>query len=303
MMKKNNLIKMIVFSTAFLNTDAFSEDIRSKIINIPEQKVVNLAQPGSSQPIFSHNEKVDSVCDGECHKLQVSWLPLSEHTIITPEKEYIFTSAVEGIGVRIKHQRDSLDISLVRTANIVNAGKLSSSPLLRRTVKFYDKSDVLIKTVSEDISINGRVVSSGCFIPDSHNLNVKLPPVSMSQLIQSPAWKTLNEPSGQTVLNVQCDSPVKGALNLYFKPVMSDPSVNNPSVLPALTSSGKSSGVGFTMQLNNKPVIWDGATPSSITMGNTMDISIPIDVFYTRTTGNISPGNIHATALIVVKHQ
>lgn len=302
MMKKNNFLEAIFFSTLFIATEVLADEVRSNVINIPEQKISSLAHSSKSQPIFTHIEKMDSICDGECKKLDISWAPLSAPVLVTSENEYTFASGVEGVSVRIKIQRDLLNIDLIKAGNFVNAGKLSPSPLIRRTLKYFNESNVLIKTVSEDISMNGKVVSGGCFIPDGQNMNVKLPPVSLSQLNKTPAGQVLKESSGQTVIHVHCDSPLKSEMKLYFKSVMSDKSVNNPTVLPALTSSGKSSGVGFIMQLNNKPVVWDGTTPAPTFIENTMDISIPINVFYTRTTGDITPGPIHATGLIVFKH-
>ncbi|WP_395306106.1 fimbrial protein [Enterobacter sp. ECC-019] len=311
-MNKTILLNVILSTMLVLMKDTYANEISHRIIDIPEQKITSSGIL-SGEVIFSHIESFVDICEEECKKIDIEWTPLSGNKIVTPESEYLFHSGVNGIGIQIKipnmkqnrsaQQHSSMEVNLKRTGNTVIAGELLSTPLLRRTVKHIDENGHVIRLVSENIAVKGKIVNGGCYIPHGQDLNITLPVVSQNQLLGIPVGMPLAGINGQTSIRITCEHSSQNNIRLYFMPVSSGSTLMNSSILPALDASGDFSGAGFIVHVNNRKVIWDGATPILIELDNESEYSLPIQAYYTRTGQDIYPGHVQATGLIMAAYQ
>lgn len=308
-MKKTNTLKICFYLPwLFAHSSSATDNV---MINIPKQTVAHYESSRKNEELFSHVINFNSVCTTPCKKIEVTWTPLSEQlNLQESDSTYLFSSGVKGVGILFKPLDNSnianaqLKISVIKTENTIGSGELISTLLLRRNVKYIDENNSILKTESENFSVNGSVASGGCVIPHGQNLNITLPPVTQAQVMGVSPGQKLTGSAGQTSLNLHCDPGVAKEIRLFFKSLTSGNNIVGPSILPAVNDSGERSGIGFVMIVNNKQVMWDGTTPISIQPDKTSGtVDIPFRAYYTRTGDEVSIGNIEAVAAVIIKYR
>ncbi|HBA7796433.1 TPA: fimbrial protein [Escherichia coli] len=301
------LIIMALFISPWNISYVFADTIFNKNINLGSHSITPQDIVNSKVPFYIQTEQIKSECIGPCKQVRISWTPLAPVlNIAEPSQGFMFSSGVAGIAVLLKQNpyntiEQQLEVSLLKISNSTDSGELKSMPLLRRTVEQIGEHGNVINRLSEDISVSGTVNRSGCIIPQGQSLNMTLSPVSTSLLKNAVQGETLTSISADTFLSIRCEPNAVGALDLLFSAY--DRLSTQPMILPALTESGKQSGVGFIVKAQSKNISWDGKSILNIPfVTDGTSITIPFRAYYTKISDDINPGNVIARGMMTVKY-
>lgn len=307
-MKMRTILTSVALFSSILSIGcAFANDIFIKNISLGSHSLTPQNLASTVTPFYMQTEVFKSECIGTCKQVKISWTPLVSVLNTTKTNEgYLFPSGVDGIAVLLKPNVSNtgvqqLEISLMKTKDGAGSGEFSSTPLLRRNAEQINEDGLVINRISEDISVSGTVSRSSCMIPQGQSLNMTLSPISASLLKNTIKGSLITSISTDSFLNVQCESNTAGALDLLFTAY--DISPTQPTVLFGLTEAGKQSGVGFIVKAGDKEITWDGKKPITVPLSiESTSFTIPFRAYYTRTSGDINPGDISAHGLMTVKY-
>lgn len=300
--------KNIFYTVIFLSCigNALADENLNRIVNLGSQSLIPQQQVNTSVPFYTQNENFQSECTGDCKSTRTSWHPLS--SVLNPintDEGYIFKSGVSGISILIKPEKENqalnqqVQIGLIKTEEGTGAGMLTNTPLIRRITEKLDENGRVINRVNEDVNITGQVSRSGCLMPQGQSVNMTLPPISVTQLKRIHIGEVITSVSDSAFISINCERGTSGSLDLFFMGKYSD----TPSVLPAMTSAGKQSGVGFIIMSGENKAIWDGLTPMNIPLtGDISQLSIPFKAYYTRLSDNLEIGALEAHGQITLKY-
>ncbi|EFD5004852.1 fimbrial protein [Escherichia coli] len=302
-MKKNTLYISVFISCI---GSALADDNMNRIINFGNQSIIPQQHVSSSVPFYTQNESFQSECTEHCKSTRISWYPLS--SVLNPMNTgegYIFKSGISGISILIKPEKatqtstQQVLFGLIKTEEGTGAGTLTNIPLMRRITEQLDENGRVINRINEDINVTGQVNRSGCLMPQGQSVNMILPPVSVAMLKSIHIGEALTSISDNSFISLNCENGTTGSLDLFFTGKYSD----TPSVLPAITSSGKQSGVGFIVMSGESKAIWDGLTPINIPLtGDISQLGIPFKAYYTRLSDDFEPGALEAHGQITIKY-
>ncbi|CAD5780871.1 fimbrial protein [Escherichia coli O120:H1] len=301
---KNNFICMAVFFICIGNT--LADDNINRSVNLGSQSVMPQQHVNKTIPFYIQNENFQSECMGNCQSTRISWHPIS--SVINPSNTaegYIFNSGISGISILIKPEKvlhnsnQQVQFGLIKTDEGTGAGVFTSHPIIRRTTEQLDENGMVINRINEDINVTGQVSRSGCLMPQGQSINVTLPPVSKAILKRIHIGEPLTSISDNSFISINCENGTTGSLDIFF----TGSYAYSPYILPAITSSGKQSGVGFIVMSGQSKAAWDGITPINIPLtGDTSQLSIPLKAFYTRLSDNFEPGALEAHGHITIKY-
>ncbi|CAD5644457.1 P pilus assembly protein, pilin FimA [Escherichia coli] len=295
---------MIVF---LFSGKVFSEQVEIKTFNLGVHSFTPQHSNSTVTPVYSQREMLPIDCSEKCDHVRISWIPLVP--LLKPSRidnGYIFNAGISGVSVLFKPEMmvnralsQQLEIGLMKTSDKPDVGVIKTVPLIRRVTEQIDTSGQVIKTFYDDISITGQVNRSGCLMPQGQYLNIVLPPVSLSQLKVTTRYSPVGNIKETSYLYVQCEKNSNSTIDLFFTGKQG----GGESVLPALTLSGKPSGVGFIVMSGDKRAIWDGVTPMNISLTDEeAQLAIPLTAFYTKIDDHPVPGKIESHGLITVKY-
>lgn len=307
-MKIRTMLTAAAFFSSTMNIGCtFADDMFSKNISLGSHSLTPQDLASTVAPFYMQTEQFYSECTDACKRVKISWTPLVPVLNSMKANEgFLFSSGIKGISIHLKPYVSNtdvqqLEVSLMKTKDGADSGELKSTPLLRRTTEQINGSGLVLNRISEDISISGTVNRSGCIIPQGQSLNMTLSPISTSLLKKTMLGSPITSISTDAFLNVQCESNAGGALDLLFTAYDTFPTQS--TVLAGLTEAGKQSGVGFIVKTGDKEIAWDGKTPITVPLtADSSSFSIPFRAYYTRTRGDINPGNISARGIMTVKY-
>ena len=301
---KNNFIYMVVFFICIGN--ALADDNMNRSVNLGSQSVIPQQHVNTTMPFYIQNENFQSECTGNCLSTRTSWHPIS--SVMNPSNTaegYIFNSGISGISILIKPEsmpqtsNQQVQFGLKKTDEGTGAGVLTSHPLIRRTTEQLDENGIVINRINEDINVTGQVSRSGCLMPQGQSINMTLPPVSRAILKRVHIGEPLTSISDNSFISINCENGTTGSLDIFF----TGNYAYSPYILPAITSSGKQSGVGFIVMSGQTKAVWDGITPINIPLaGDTSPLSIPLKAFYARLSDDFEPGALEAHGQITIKY-
>lgn len=295
---------MVVFFICIGN--ALADDNMNRSVNLGSQSVIPQQHVNTTMPFYIQNENFQSECTGNCLSTRTSWHPIS--SVMNPSNTaegYIFNSGISGISILIKPEsmpqtsNQQVQFGLIKTDEGTGAGGLTSHPLIRRTTEQLDENGIVINRINEDINVTGQVSRSGCLMPQGQSINMTLPPVSRAILKRVHIGEPLTSISDNSFISINCENGTTGSLDIFF----TGNYAYSPYILPAITSSGKQSGVGFIVMSGQTKAVWDGITPINIPLaGDTSPLSIPLKAFYARLSDDFEPGALEAHGQITIKY-
>ncbi|HAM4813685.1 TPA: hypothetical protein IBX06_004641 [Escherichia coli] len=297
----------VLLMLAITEPRAIADTYHTREINIGSQSVTPAQEISSTNPFHIQSESFFTECIEKCRSVRVNWVPLmpllNKNQLGTG---YIFASGISGIAVLVKPEENQnanqqrLDVGLVKIAGGHGGGELSNSPLIERHIDQLDENGEIINRIIERINIVGKVNRSGCIMPQGQNIDMKLPPVPLSQLRNLSVGQILTGVSDTSFLSFQCEAGLSGSLDLYFNSLETTP-LSEVDILQGYTLSGKRSGIGFIVNAGEKKISWDGKSPLRFFLnGDTKNFIIPFKAYYTRISNDIIPGDVYARGLVTV---
>ncbi|EAO9251058.1 fimbrial protein [Salmonella enterica] len=212
-------------------------------------------------------------------------------------KPYLFASGIQGVALSVTPTEDGhLNVGLMNSQQVKEgpvAGTIALPGLSRQETD--PTNDI---TVSYPVELGGHLIAPACEMDSGQDLDFSLPQVTKSALMSVKPGEPLQAISASASLSLRC--AMNAELTMKFQGTYPE---GFPGVLKATSDSNLSadSGVGFIVKAtdNGTAAIWDNVTALTVPVAPGQ-VSVPFTAMYTRTGGDIIPGEVRALGTIYV---
>ncbi|EAA8668144.1 fimbrial protein [Salmonella enterica] len=209
---------------------------------------------------------------------------------------YLFASGIQGVALSVTPTEDgNLKVGLMNSSQVKEgpvAGTIALPGLFRQEKN--STNDITVYPVE----LGGYLIAPACEMKSGQDLDFSLPQVTKSALMSVKPGEPLQAISASASLSLRC--AMNAELTMKFQGTYPE---GFPGVLKATSDSNLSadSGVGFIVKAtdNGTAAIWDNVTALTVPVAPGQ-VSVPFTAMYTRTGGDIIPGEVRALGTIYV---
>ncbi|EAS6351334.1 fimbrial protein [Salmonella enterica] len=263
--------------------------------------VKNLERQLSQQQNTVYGEQQLTTLRPVCNTCTVTWTSTAKeltgvNTMVLGSKPYLFASGIQGVALSVRPtDNGELWVGLMNSSQVTEgdvAGNITL-PGLSRLEKGPDGI-----THNYPVILTGKIIAPACEMKSGQDLDFSLPQVTKSALMSVKPGEPLQAISASASLSLRC--AMNAELTMKFQGTYPE---GFPGVLKATSDSNLSadSGVGFIVKAtdNGTAAIWDNVTALTVPVAPGQ-VSVPFTAMYTRTGGDIIPGEVRALGTIYV---